>query len=990
MCWKKFLLLPVILFASKVKRDIVERVRLLKDNSWDSFTLGFLTKKGDQLVTGAAPNALADGLQHVMLPDTVEDGIDWQCNPHFMRAKKLISLGEMSKAFKCVIQQAPSVPASTQVLQQLKDKHPLRRLHAVTPAELLELQSFECIQADLLTVYSKDVRKVIHAAHRMIAPGIDMLRYEHLVSLIGRKPEPDVEEAEFSELLTGLVNLMLQGKVPIEVLPVFTGTDLIAIKKSVDSEDVRPIGMGGVLRKIAAKLAFDYTQSSGFNSNEFSKVQYSLVPSGIEQIVHSFQIGLEKHPELDRLAIDASNAFNASNRLRALYRIMKTCPAVYPLMRSMYFREGIGWYYGVHEGISEVLSSDGFVQGDAMATWAFNMCINPLIKGIVALIKDEFGDDTLHFVKFYVDDGTIAAPHHIMLRIIEYITTEGPKFGFNMNKSKGCYMVGLCATNDESIARITALKDIGISEDIIVAHPDNCLVLEDGKLKYGMKLLGSFVGSKEFIFSSLRKKVVELKIVTKQLMKYPDLQGRMLLFTKCFQAKPNYLFRTLPPDVTAEFAFSVKSMQHQILCSIIGCKSLELSEEAYSLACFRVQDGGLGLLLPEEVRHAAYTASFLAFCSSDAGIEINAQEILESSLISGRGWNRNDIHHVGQVCKAMLLIELGPPLNREAKLQLLQEFQSLRYSNELGTVQSQLTCRLSARRKFSIKNNLNNTKLAWLVNLENDTAGAWLVTTPVYKNLAMPREEFRTALRHRLFLPIQGLPLGCVCGCNRNPRVRVDPTCHHFATGCALQGKRTHTHNAVAACLDDICHHAGRQTIREDWGCFRALGPHIGERPDLSITNPPNSIHRKFLIDVGITNPLEGAQSGNPHGPQSRRSAQVPGQAAKKYFNTKNATYLPLCNQLDFGFLPFILGSSGCIHDKGKSFLRELAQMAEGYHKIPAATLYFYYVKKISVCLQRSLATCINSKIYDVLSRSNHRVDPSFHYFTVIESGVSR
>ena len=45
----------------------------------------------------------------------------------------------------------------------------------------------------------------------------------------------------------------------------------------------------------------------------------------------------------------------------------------------------------------------------------------------------------------------------------------------------------------------------------------------------------------------------ELNHIADNLIDYPDLQGRMLLFRKCFLMKPVHLFRTMPPLLIADF-----------------------------------------------------------------------------------------------------------------------------------------------------------------------------------------------------------------------------------------------------------------------------------------------------------------------------------------------------------------------------------------------------------------------------------------------------
>ena len=53
--------------------------------------------------------------------------------------------------------------------------------------------------------------------------------------------------------LTALTNLALSGRLPEVVTPAFFGASLIALKKKDDG--LRPIAVGSVYRRIAAKVA---------------------------------------------------------------------------------------------------------------------------------------------------------------------------------------------------------------------------------------------------------------------------------------------------------------------------------------------------------------------------------------------------------------------------------------------------------------------------------------------------------------------------------------------------------------------------------------------------------------------------------------------------------------------------------------------------------------------------------------------------------------
>ena len=69
------------------------------------------------------------------------------------------------------------------------------------------------------------------------------------------------------------------------------------------SDDVRPIGMGRVYRKLASKVGFQ-AAADEFNEKHFKDVQRALVKLGTEEIVHGFRQHLQQYPQHDTFAMD--------------------------------------------------------------------------------------------------------------------------------------------------------------------------------------------------------------------------------------------------------------------------------------------------------------------------------------------------------------------------------------------------------------------------------------------------------------------------------------------------------------------------------------------------------------------------------------------------------------------------------------------------------------------------------------------------------------
>jgi len=98
-----------------------------------------------------------------------------------------------------------------------------------------------------------DVRKAILSFP--VGSAGDPLRPQHLRDMVlCKEAGPELITA-----LTGFINLVLAGRCPTVVAPVFFGGRLLALSKK--SGDVRPIAIGFSLRSLASKCANEFGSS---------------------------------------------------------------------------------------------------------------------------------------------------------------------------------------------------------------------------------------------------------------------------------------------------------------------------------------------------------------------------------------------------------------------------------------------------------------------------------------------------------------------------------------------------------------------------------------------------------------------------------------------------------------------------------------------------------------------------------------------------------
>jgi hypothetical protein len=399
------------------------------------------------------------------------------------------------------------------------------------------------------------LRKVILNTKKMITPGMDKLRYEHLQAFVGRASEPSLDEENFISLLAKLLSIFIKGKAPKIISDLISENKLIAISKG--DTDIRPIGIGFTLRKLASLMSMNRLYR--FSDEHFSKFQFGMKSSGCEYIVQSVSMTKRMNPELDTFCLDAKNAFNAINRLHAIKEIKKHTPEAVPFIKDMYLHHTKGWFRNSDE-FNCIASNKGVCQGDVLSSWLFCMVLQPLLEDLNQHIMNLFPNSKTG-IYFSIDDGTLVGERSVLIEAINFIKREGVKIGFELNENKGAYLLGICRSDEEAQNALIEIKDkTGINCSLLI-HPENC---NENAVIYGSKILGSYIGSEQYIKESLKKHAQDLNIIAEKLIEYPDLQGRYILFKNSFMLKPIHLFRTIDPETCSDYLKVLNLIQKKL------------------------------------------------------------------------------------------------------------------------------------------------------------------------------------------------------------------------------------------------------------------------------------------------------------------------------------------------------------------------------------------------------------------------------------------
>jgi hypothetical protein len=298
------------------------------------------------------------------------------------------------------------------------------------------------------------------------------------------------------------------------------------------------------------------------------------------------------------------------------------------------------------------------------------------------------------------------------------------------------------------------------------------------------------------------------------------------------------------------------------------------------------------------------------------------------------------------------------------------------------TLQNILAYNLAERRKEDLLKTLEQTDrrhLQVFCSLKNTHGGAWLDARPTEHNYVLSNEEYLTALRTRLYMPIprvRDLPNKfCQCGAH------IDNYGYHFVTGCPRNNASSKPHNHVQHSLEALVRYSGYRCLHEEYGLFQAAIYPRKNRPDISILNPgfiaqeleapPGTT--KLLIDVSVTKTLTVAINNDTQ--PAIKDARNTGLATISVFKRKWNQYTAAFNNLKkdnnnntpkLGIIPFIMLTTGYIHKKSLSLLKLLAHKASAIHGIAYSVMYHRFKKIISCALQRGIGEAISARVANI------------------------
>ena len=348
---------------------------------------------------------------------------------------------------------------------------------------------------------------------------------------------------------------------------------LIALDKN---PGIRPIGIGDTARRIIAKALLSIVGPDIQDASGCQQLCGGQI-AGIEAAVHATRSAFESDDCEAVLLVDASNAFNALNRMVALHNIRHNCPPIATILINLYRSPTELFVDG-----DVILSQEGTTQGDPLAMAMYGLATIPLIRRLDGLCTQVWYDDSA------------AAGRLAQLREWwDKLASEGPTCGYFANPSK-TWLV----TKDGYLEEASALfADSGVN-----ITPN------------GRPYLGAAIGSQEFTVEYTRSKVSEWSSKVALLGEIAKSQPHAAFsaLTHGLLSKWTYLSRVMP-NIGDELSPLDDVLRSDLLPALI--ERPPPSDLEHALLALPARLGGLGIRIPSKAADGEFQSSLLVTSS---------------------------------------------------------------------------------------------------------------------------------------------------------------------------------------------------------------------------------------------------------------------------------------------------------------------------------------------------------------------------------------
>ena len=399
-----------------------------------------------------------------------------------------------------------------------------------------------------LQLTENDVLSAVRSFPIGSSGGPDGICPQHIIDLLGCA---DIKPTLITAITT-LVNHLLQGHCPTEVVPFLCGGSLTALTKKTGG--IRPIAVGYYWRRLAAKCVNIFASAKLLNY--FNPIQLGVgVRGGCEAAaVHPCRRYVASMQGYVIVKLDFTNAFNCIHRDAMLNAVFDKVPEIYSYCKLAYRGTSI-----LKFGNRLISSQEGVHQGDPLGPLIFCLTIHPTLLSL----KSEF-------LEGYMDDIKIGDPIASVASDINVIIDNSSAKGMHLNFAN-CELI----SNDVSPTLVPL-------DQFIHVKPDAATLL-------GAPLLAGKAFDK-----ALEKKYDEIKRASERLRLITLHDALILLKSSCSSPRLMHIFRSSPCDGHVTLA----CISDLLSDCLIHIANVSINDLQWSLASLPVKVGGLGLRSP--------------------------------------------------------------------------------------------------------------------------------------------------------------------------------------------------------------------------------------------------------------------------------------------------------------------------------------------------------------------------------------------------------
>ena len=305
----------------------------------------------------------------------------------------------------------------------------------------------------------------------------------------------------------------------------------------------------------------------------------------------------------------------------------------------------------------------------------------------------------------------------------------------------------------------------------------------------GLKILGTPVGSAEFIDTHLRARLQDQQLLLDRLVRMEDPQCAWLVLMFCASPRANHLLRTLPPEEAAGFAEGHDRQIWAALLILLGSPQLNgrTEQQARMIATLPRRHGGLGLQDATRSSPGAYWAAW-----ADGLHMLHLRRPREAAqltaLLEGQAMGRSGCVAAAEDAGRLLQ---GEGFRRPSWAALRAGARPARNTDpddqgELGEWAHGWQFHACSQRNNLFRERvllpaLTPAGQAMLRSGSGPQAGAWLQAMPTCEGTRMKASIFQACLRRRLRLPLPLLHGTCGQLSGHGCRNRIDVLGDHLA-----------------------------------------------------------------------------------------------------------------------------------------------------------------------------------------------------------------